>query len=119
MGSGGLKWLKSPAAIRQCGWEQEVRACQNKLQRRFDSVVQISVLGAAAAVSGEAIYKDRCAACHDSGSPRVPPREELKKLSVARIMRAMDFGLMYNVATKLRQDEREAVAAFLGVPGGS
>src|SRR5207244_2976294 len=28
----------------------EVRACQNKLQRRFDSVVETSVLGAAAAV---------------------------------------------------------------------
>ena len=73
----------------------------------------------AAAVSGEAVYKERCASCHDSGNPRVPSREELKKLPVPRILRAMDFGLMSNVASKLRQDEREAVAAYLGVPGGS
>src|SRR5262249_53021810 len=74
---------------------------------------------AAAPVSGEAVYKQRCAACHDSASPRVPPRDELKKLSVPRILRAMDFGLMNNVATKLTQEEREAVAAYLGIPGGS
>lgn len=73
----------------------------------------------AAPVSGEAVYQQRCAACHDSGSPRVPPRDELKKLSVTRILRAMDFGVMNNVATKLRQEEREAVANYLGIPGGN
>jgi polyvinyl alcohol dehydrogenase (cytochrome) len=73
----------------------------------------------AAPVSGEAVYRERCAACHDSGNARVPPRDELKKLSVARILRAMDFGEMNNVAAKLRQDEREAVAAYLGVPDGN
>jgi len=73
----------------------------------------------AAGVSGEAVYQQRCAACHDSGNPRVPPRDELKKLSVTRILRAMDFGLMNNIATKLRQDEREAVAGYLGIPGGN
>jgi len=29
----------------------------------------------------------------------------------------MDFGVMNNIASKLRQEEREAVAAYLGVPG--
>jgi polyvinyl alcohol dehydrogenase (cytochrome) len=71
----------------------------------------------AAPVSGEAVYQQRCAGCHDSGSQRVPPREELKKFSVARILRTMDFGVMNNIASKLRQEEREAVAAYLGVPG--
>jgi polyvinyl alcohol dehydrogenase (cytochrome) len=73
----------------------------------------------AAIVSGEAVYQQRCAACHDSGNPRVPPRDELRKLSVTRILRALDFGEMNNVASKLRQDEREAVASYLGVPGGN
>jgi polyvinyl alcohol dehydrogenase (cytochrome) len=72
----------------------------------------------AAPVSGEAVYQQRCAACHDAANPRVPPRDELKKLSVTRILRALDFGEMNNVASKLRQDEREAVASYLGVPGG-
>ena len=71
----------------------------------------------AAPVSGEAVYKQRCAGCHDSGSARVPPRDELKKFRVAQILRILDFGVMNNIATKLRQDEREAVAAYLGIPG--
>ena len=76
-------------------------------------------LPASAQVSGEAVFKQRCASCHDSGNPRVPPREELKKLSVTSILRTMDFGVMNNVATRLRQDEREAVASYLGIPGGN
>jgi polyvinyl alcohol dehydrogenase (cytochrome) len=74
---------------------------------------------AAAQVSGEAVYQQRCAVCHDSGNPRIPSRDEVKKLSVTRILRTLDFGEMQNVASKLRQDEREAVASYLGVPGGS
>src|SRR5881397_201954 len=71
----------------------------------------------AAPVSGEAVYKQRCPACHDSGNARIPPKDELKKLSVTHILRSLDFGEMNNIATKLRQEEREAVAAYLGVPG--
>ena len=73
----------------------------------------------AAAVSGEAVYRQRCASCHDSGNSRVPPRDELKRFSVSRILRALDFGLMNNIGTKLTQEEREAVASYLGIAGGN
>ena len=66
-------------------------------------------------VSGEAVYQKRCAACHDSNNSRVPARDTLNKLSVARIVRALDFGVMMNVASPMTRDEREAVAGFLGV----
>jgi polyvinyl alcohol dehydrogenase (cytochrome) len=72
----------------------------------------------AAAPSGEDVYKARCAACHDQSSPRIPPRAALQKLSSARILRTLDFGLMMNIAYPLKRDEREAVANFLGVAGG-
>ena len=68
-----------------------------------------------AAVSGEAVYQKRCAPCHDSASDRTPPRDALKQLSVARILRALDFGVMINVAMVLNREEREAVANYLGV----
>ena len=45
----------------------------------------------AAPVSGEAVYNQRCAACHDSGNARIPPRDELKKLSVTHILRSLDL----------------------------
>jgi polyvinyl alcohol dehydrogenase (cytochrome) len=83
--------------------------------------VSLALLLAAAltaAPSGEEVYKARCAACHDQSSPRIPPREALQKLSSARILRTLDFGLMMNIAYPLKRDEREAVANFLGVAGG-
>jgi len=85
------------------------------------SILAIAVVGhplIAAPVSGEAVYQKRCAVCHDSNNARVPPRDVLKKLSAARIVRTLDFGLMMNVASVMTRDEREAVAAFLGIPGG-
>lgn len=88
--------------------------------QRF-STVSLALLFAAtlpAAPSGEEIYKARCAACHDQTSPRIPPRDALQKLSSARILRTLDFGLMMSIAYPLKRDEREAVANFLGVAGG-
>jgi polyvinyl alcohol dehydrogenase (cytochrome) len=72
----------------------------------------------AATVSGEAVYQKRCASCHESGNPRVPSREALKKVPAASISRSLDFGKMSNVASSLRRDEREAVAAYLGAASG-
>jgi polyvinyl alcohol dehydrogenase (cytochrome) len=88
---------------------------------KHTSTVSLAVLFAAilsAAPSGEGIYKARCAACHDQNSPRIPPREALQKLSSARILRTLDFGLMMSIAYPLKRDEREAVANFLGVADG-
>ena len=77
-----------------------------------------SAASIAAAPSGEEVYKARCAACHDQNTPRIPQRDALRKLSAARILRTLDFGLMMNIAYPLKRDEREAVANFLGVAGG-
>ncbi|HJT86464.1 MAG TPA: PQQ-binding-like beta-propeller repeat protein [Bryobacteraceae bacterium] len=79
------------------------------------ALLAAAALPSAAAVSGEAVYLKRCAACHDSGREGTPPREALKQLSVARILRTLDFGVMINIAYVLDREEREAVARFLGV----
>jgi polyvinyl alcohol dehydrogenase (cytochrome) len=68
-----------------------------------------------AAVSGEAVYQKRCAACHDHASETIPPRAALNQLSVARILRTLDFGVMINIGYLLDREEREAVAKYLGV----
>src|SRR5690349_19143059 len=82
------------------------------------SFVMLFATMVAAAPSGEEVYKARCADCHDQSSPRIPPREALQKLSSARILRTLDFGLMMSIAYPMKREEREAVANFLGVPGG-
>src|ERR1700722_8477809 len=85
-------------------------------------ILGLGLLGATIAAhaqspSGEAIYKQRCAACHDQAGSRIPPREALQKMPALRILRAMNAGAMMTVAYPLRREEREAVAAYLGTPG--
>jgi polyvinyl alcohol dehydrogenase (cytochrome) len=71
----------------------------------------------AAPGTGEAVYLEYCAACHDHPGPRVPPRSALQELSAARILHTLDFGVMMSIAYPLQRTEREAVAKFLGKPG--
>ncbi len=73
---------------------------------------------ASAPVSGEAVYKQRCAACHDTGAARTPRKEALQQMTAGRIRRTLDFGAMMTIAYPMRQVEREAVANYLGKPGG-
>ena len=83
----------------------------------------VAVIAAASAYaagpSGEGIFAARCASCHDappSADNRAPPKALLKQMSVARIVRTMDFGAMMSLTYMLDRAEREAVAAYLGVP---
>jgi polyvinyl alcohol dehydrogenase (cytochrome) len=73
----------------------------------------------AASVSGEAVYRKRCAGCHDSPDSRAPSRDALKTRSVLSIQRTLDFGIMANVASPMRRGERDAVATWLGIAGGA
>jgi polyvinyl alcohol dehydrogenase (cytochrome) len=74
---------------------------------------------AAQRVSGEAVYQRRCAACHDKPADgRTPSVNTLQAMTATRILRTLDFGAMMTIAYQLRRDEREAVARFLGKPGG-
>ena len=63
---------------------------------------------------GAAVYEKYCAQCHDQVTARIPTRDALQKMSPARIMRTLDFGLMMSIAYPLKRDERQAVATFLG-----
>ena len=65
-------------------------------------------------VSGAAVYDKYCAQCHNQVTARIPARDALEKMSSARIMRTLDFGLMMSIAYPLKRDERQAVASFLG-----
>jgi polyvinyl alcohol dehydrogenase (cytochrome) len=98
----------------------ELQNCRSaELQKWFGCVCfGFAVLAASAAhaadPSGEEVYKQHCAACHDQVSPRIPPRESLKALSAARILRSLDFGAMMSIAYPLKREQRDAVARFLG-----
>jgi polyvinyl alcohol dehydrogenase (cytochrome) len=91
---------------------------------RLSFLVLLAILVSAATAaaqgpSGEAVYKRRCAACHEKPADgRTPSLHTLQAMTSTRILRTLDFGAMMTIAYQLRRDEREAVAAFLGKPGG-
>src|SRR5580704_13918530 len=64
---------------------------------------------AAQTASGEQVYRQRCAGCHDLVSPRIPLRAALQKMPASRILRALDFGVMMNVAYPLRRRRHSAL----------
>src|SRR5215471_21510470 len=66
------------------------------------------------AQSGEAVYKNVCAKCHESEDSHAPPGSSLRALSSTRILRTLDFGSMMSAAGALTRTEREAVASYLG-----
>ena len=92
------------------------------MRRCLAAAVVLFVIGSAVAdaqsLSGAAVYQQRCAACHDQVTARIPNREALQKMSAARIMRTLDFGLMMSIAYPMRRDERQAVATYLGTKDG-
>src|SRR4051812_13445278 len=95
------------------------RARLSRMQRGLSAVLLASALTTAASAyahspSGAAVYEKNCAACHEQVTARIPHRDALQKMSAARIMRTLDFGLMMSIAYPLRRDERQAVATFLG-----
>jgi len=68
-------------------------------------------------VTGADVYQNRCAKCHDQAGSRAPAKDVLQKMSAARILRTLDFGLMMAVAYPMKRDERVTVANFLGTQG--
>src|SRR6267378_7060247 len=84
----------------------------------FLSAIPAASAQTAAPVSGADVYQKRCATCHDQPGSRVPSRDSLQKMPAVRILRTLDFGLMMGIAYPMKRDEREAVANYLGTPGG-
>ncbi len=68
------------------------------------------------AQDGAAVYKARCAMCHDAGGGRIPPVTALRAMSSSSILQALDTGLMKTQAAGLTGGERDAVAKYLGSP---
>jgi len=70
--------------------------------------------------SGEAVYKQHCAACHEGTMPRMPSRTALRSVTPEAIETALSSFTMRRQGASLSPAERRAVAEFLsGRPAGS
>src|ERR1700704_4762844 len=63
--------------------------------------------------TGQHIYQQRCAVCHDHPQDRIPPKEVLGTRKHDYIVRALTTGLMQMQASGLSAAEIDAVAAYL------
>lgn len=64
-------------------------------------------------LDGQAIYRQRCAMCHDHPQGNIPPRALIATRSRAQIIEALTHGVMRANATGLSTREIEAVAGAL------
>jgi polyvinyl alcohol dehydrogenase (cytochrome) len=70
--------------------------------------------------SGEAVYKQHCAGCHEGSLPRMPTRDALRRLTPEHVETALSSFSMRRQAAALSPAERRAVAAFVtGRPADS
>src|SRR4029077_16980147 len=66
------------------------------------------------AQDGAALYRQRCAVCHEGGaSDRAPDRTTLQYMPASSIARTLETGVMREMAGSLTPAERDAIAAFL------
>ena len=84
------------------------------------AVSSIAAPARAQAPSGEAIYKQNCAACHEGSLPRMPTRAALRELTPEHVETALSSFSMRRQGANLSPAERRAVAEFVtGQPPGS
>lgn len=68
----------------------------------------------AAAPTGEQVYRQACAGCHESGQNRAPSYDALRQLSADAIRASLESGTMATVGATLPEGYAQAVATFLG-----
>src|SRR5882757_1546656 len=77
------------------------------------------LLPSLSAQDGAAIYKERCAACHDAPKERIPSISTIKAMSGEAIYLALTTGLMKTQATGLSTGQLFALIGHIAPTGDS
>jgi len=72
-----------------------------------------SFAGLLAAESGEELYKQICASCHEAGLERAPNRQALRAMTPERVVAALETGAMLSMAAGRTGVERRSIAEFV------
>src|SRR5216684_1343372 len=68
----------------------------------------------AAGPDGAALYKERCAVCHEiSGQTRAPALAALRRMSPENVIRSLESGLMKEQGAALSADGKRMVSEFV------
>src|SRR5579863_285822 len=63
--------------------------------------------------SGEEMYKESCAQCHDAGVGRAPRRDAFRDMTPERVLAAMETGEMITMGQRWPAEGRRSIAEFL------
>jgi polyvinyl alcohol dehydrogenase (cytochrome) len=77
------------------------------------SCLVLSAAATAVAQDGAAVFKSRCASCHESNDTRIPPVESLRQRSPESIVASLTNGAMREQGAELSAIERRVVAEYL------
>src|SRR5438128_6462624 len=84
------------------------------------ALLAVAVPAAAQVPSGEQVYRQHCAGCHNGSMPRMPSRDALKTLTPEHVETALSSFTMRRQGAPLTLAERRAVAEYVtGRPAGS
>src|SRR4051812_15539955 len=78
----------------------------------------ISMIPVLQAQDGAAIYKERCASCHDAPEGRVPALNAIKAMSGEAVYLALTNGSMKSRAEGLSTPQIFALIGYIGPTGG-
>src|SRR5215471_14798558 len=83
---------------------------------RYVCLFTVLLVGTAAeAQDGAAVYKERCASCHNSAAVRVPSESALRAMNLLQVLAALKTGVMKTIGDTLTPEERYSVALYLSV----
>ena len=85
---------------------------------RYAGLLFLTLAGLVCAQDGEALYKERCASCHDSPEGRVPPIGAIKQMTAQAVYSAMTSGAMQSQVSGLSLQGVLAILAYIAPAGG-
>ena len=95
-------------------WRAKLFLCLSLTASCFFPALAVAADAAATPPTGEQVYLERCAQCHEGGVPKAPHKMFLQMMATDAIHDALSTGIMQQQATGLSAAARVAVAEYLG-----
>lgn len=95
-------------------WRAKLFLCFSLTASGFLPSLAVAAEAAATSPTGEQVYLERCAQCHEGGVPKAPHKMFLQMMATDAIHDALSTGIMQQQATGLSAAARVAVAEYLG-----
>lgn len=84
---------------------------------RFACLSFLTIIGILEAQDGAALYKERCASCHDAPSGRIPSIDTIKQMTGEAVYVAMTTGAMKSQASGLSTQQLISLLVYIAPAG--